>query len=332
MTLVKECLETLAAGKDLSYEVSKEIFARFFDGQLEPAQSGALLMGLRTKGESEHEVWAAVETALKRARTIENLAGPLIDTCGTGGDGKHSFNCSTAVALFLADMGFKVVKHGNRAVSSKCGSADIVEQLGFPLVQDPEEAKEELEAKNFVFLFAPYFHPAFKNVVPIRKQLGIRTLFNLMGPLLNPAHPTHQIIGVPQKQFLSLVAKVLAKKRIECGCVVYGAGGFDELTPCGVNQVVLVENEKLQNFELDPGEYGFSLVQEKDLICPTKEQALIEQKKVLRGEGPKALQEMVALNLGMVLYLLKQEADLKSCFDRARHKVAQGISNLKLNL
>jgi len=326
---IKECLETLASGRNLSYEQSKQVFKQLFTGKLSGAQSGALLMGLRAKGETEDEIVGAVEIALSEAKTISGLSGPLIDTCGTGGDGKHSFNCSTAVALFLADLGFKVVKHGNRAVSSKCGSADVVEALGFPLVQDEEDVRRELEQKNFVFLFAPYFHPAFAHVVPVRKELGIRTMFNLMGPLLNPAHPTHQLIGVPNEAILELVARVLSRKNIEKGAVVLGAGGFDELTPCGVNKLFLVEPGQVTPMELNPKDFGFDLVEEKELVCADKEEALSKQKQVLRGEGPLALQSMVALNFGLILHLV-QGQELKSCFAMARDKVKQGITNLPI--
>lgn len=324
---MKKYLEKVAAGKDLSFEESKEVFNSLFEGNLSPVQAGALLMGLRCKGEKEEEVFAAVEVALSKARQIKGLSGDLVDTCGTGGDGKKSFNCSTAVAFFLADEGIKVVKHGNKAISSTCGSADVVEALGFPLLQDEEAVKKELEDKNFVFLFAPYFHPAFAQVAPIRQQLGIRTLFNLMGPLLNPANPTHQIIGVPKEEFMDLVAKVLAKKSIKRACVVHGAGGFDELTPCGKNLVYLVEDGKIEKMVLDPREYSIKIAKEEELVCSSKEEALAKQRQVLLGKGSEALKNMVSLNLGMMFYLL-ENSSLKEGIERAREVVNRGVKKI----
>ncbi len=326
---MKAYLEKIAQRQDLTYEESKEVFSKLFAGELTPVQAGALLMGLRSKGEKEEEVQGAVEVALSKARQIQGLTGVLVDTCGTGGDGKNSFNCSTAVAFFLADQGIKVVKHGNKAISSSCGSADVVEALGFPLVKDENEVVKELEARNFVFLFAPYFHPAFAHIAPVRQQLGIRTLFNIMGPLLNPANPTHQIVGVPQEGFMELVAKVLARKNLVRGCVVHGAMGFDELTPCGPNQVYWVEEGKVSKQVLDPAEYGFEPLPAQELVCASKEEALSKQKQVLRGEGSKALKSMVALNLGVMFYLLEVEGkDLKKAFAYAREVVDKGLQRL----
>ncbi|WP_456324266.1 anthranilate phosphoribosyltransferase [Desulfonauticus submarinus] len=328
MDVIKTCLERLSKRKDLDYQLSKQIFDRIFENKVSPIQTAAFLMGLSVKKETEDEILGAVDVALDKAKKIKGLGQILVDTCGTGGDGKKSFNCSTAVAFFLADMGIQVVKHGNRAVSSTCGSADIVEALGLPIVQEESLVQKELEKRNFVFLFAPYFHPCFANVAPIRKELGVRTLFNLIGPLLNPAFPTHQIIGVPNQEFLPLVARVLAKKKnIKKGCVVYGAKGFDELTPCGVNKIYFVENGSILPFELNPADYGFPIVEEEKLICSTKEEAILLQKQVLSGRGPKELKAMVALNLGCVLYLLKGK-DLGLCFQEAREKVNTGINRL----
>jgi anthranilate phosphoribosyltransferase len=203
--IVGKILDRLADKHDLGPEEASELFEALFTGGLTPAQSGALLLALRMKGESAVELSAAVRAGLGQARLVPGLSGRRIDTCGTGGDNKCSFNCSTAVSLVLAGMGYKVVKHGNRAISSRCGSADVLETLGLPITLGPEDASAELSRRNFVFLFAPNYHPAFRHVMPVRKELGCRTLFNLMGPLLNPARPTHQILGVPPKSLQDMV-------------------------------------------------------------------------------------------------------------------------------
>ncbi|MBT8762620.1 anthranilate phosphoribosyltransferase [Desulfohalobiaceae bacterium Ax17] len=326
---IKDILNKVSEHKDLEYTEAKEVFAALFEGDLTPAQSGALLMGLKSKGECADELLAAVEVALGKARLVKDIEGVRIDTCGTGGDGKQSFNCSTAVAFFLADLGYKVVKHGNKAVSSTCGSADVVEALGLPLLKDPEQVKAELEQRSFAFIFAPHFHPAFALIAPIRQELGIRTIFNLMGPLLNPARPTHQILGVARPEYGPLMAKVLARGDVQVAAVVHGAGGFDELTPCGPAQVSLVREGSVKEITLDPQDYGFSRCEPADLTCENKEEALAMQKEVLSGAGPKAIQDMVALNLGLALSLLHSDKDLKECMDMARDAVAKGIKMIE---
>jgi anthranilate phosphoribosyltransferase len=327
---IKDILNKVSEHKDLEYTEAKEVFAALFEGDLTPAQSGALLIGLKSKGECADELLAAVEVALGKARLVKDIEGVRIDTCGTGGDGKQSFNCSTAVAFFLADLGYKVVKHGNKAVSSTCGSADVVEALGLPLLKDPEQVKAELEQRNFAFIFAPHFHPAFALIASIRQELGIRTIFNLMGPLLNPARPTHQILGVARPEYGPLMAKVLARGDVQAAAVVHGAGGFDELTPCGPAQVSLVREGSVKEIALDPQDYGFSRCEPADLTCENKEEALAMQKEVLSGGGPKAIQNMVALNLGLALSLLHSDKDLKECMNMARNAVVKGIKKIGL--
>lgn len=217
-----------------------------------PAQAGCFLMGLRMKGETPLEMAHAVGIALGRANRVEGLEGDCIDVVGTGGDGRNSFNCSTATALTLAGMGYRVVKHGNRAVSSSCGSADALEGLGFPLDVAPEDVRRLLDERNFAFLFAPNFHPAFRNVGPIRRELGIRTLFNLLGPLINPARPTHILLGVARPELVELLAETLRQSHIRKAAVVYGAGGYDEVTPLGPTKMMIVHNGNLTPMSLDP--------------------------------------------------------------------------------
>lgn len=327
MTSISHILEHLALGQDLSTDQAAQAFGLLMTGDVSPVQAGAFLLGLRTKGETVDELSAAVNTALGHARLVPDLTGKRIDTCGTGGDGRHSFNCSTAVSFFLADLGYQVVKHGNRAVSSSCGSADVVESLGLPLVSDPADVAAELTRFNFVFLFAPHFHPAFRHVGPIRQQLGVRTIFNFMGPLLNPALPTHQILGVPDFRFAPMMAQVLAERPgLEHAAIVHGAGGFDELTPCGPGQVIFIEGDSLIETEIDPVDFGLGTCQPDALTCPSKDEALAMQRRVLAGDGPQALQDMVALNLGMAIFLLEDDTTLELSMETAREKVSAGLS------
>ena len=322
---VTSALTELTFGRNLSAELAGCVFTSLFSGEISPVQAGALLMGLRAKGETATEVASGVKAALKESKLVKGLSGQLIDTCGTGGDGSNSFNCSTAVALYLADMGYKVVKHGNRAVSSSCGSADILEELEIPITTLAEDVPEVLGRDNFVFLFAPNYHPAFGKVAPIRKELGIPTLFNLMGPLLNPARPTHQILGVGRPEIMRLMAEVLTLTDVGRAYVVHGAGNFDELTPFGINKAVLVENGKLTELEIDPADYGFALSSPADVAVTDRKNAGETIRKVLAGKAPQPMLDMVALNLGSALSLL-DGTSLADGIEKAKSKVAVGVS------
>ncbi len=318
-------LETLLAGQDLDRATATAIFAALLDGELADGPAAALLIALRAKGESATELAAAAQAALARAHLVTQLPSPRIDTCGTGGDGRMSFNCSTAVALFLADLGYTTVKHGNRAVSSTCGSADVIEALGLPLADSPAAATALAQKGHFVFLFAPHFHPAFARIAPLRRALGVRTLFNLLGPLINPARPTHQLLGVPEARLVPILAQALAQLDIPHAAVVHGAGGFDELTPCGPAQVLRVDHGELQPLALNPEDFGFAPVPPEALVCATKAEAIARQREVLAGQGPAPLQAMVALNLGLALHLL-EALPLHDAMAAARARVRQGLS------
>ncbi|UJX41645.1 anthranilate phosphoribosyltransferase [Desulfovibrio sp. JY] len=321
-----ECLELLAIGKDLPQELATYAFRAMYTGEMPASCVGAFLMGLKTKGESAVEIAAGVTAALEEARIVAGLTGARIDTCGTGGDNTCSFNCSTAVALYLAALGHKVVKHGNRAVSSSCGSADAVESLGFTLVVEPELVAAELDKHNFVFLFAPNYHPAFKRIGPIRKELGVRSLFNLMGPLLNPARPTHQLLGVPTSRHVRLMGEVLALTGLSCGAVVHGAGGFDELTPFGPADVCWLRDGWIKSDRIDPAALGFPTHKPADVVVSGRDEAVAVLREVLAGKGNAAMRDMVALNLGCSLHLLEDGLTLRQGMDKARDAVASGIA------
>lgn len=328
---ISDILETLAEGNNLSAPVAKEAFTHLMDGEMTPAQAGAFLMGLRLKGETPQEMAAAVAVCLERARLIPGVQGRRVDPVGTGGDGKNSFNCSTATALTLAGMGYAVTKHGNRAVSSSCGSADAVDGMGLPMLQEPQAILEELKRRNFVFLFAPHFHPAFRHIMPVRQELGMRTLFNLLGPLLNPARPTHQLLGVARPQFLQLMADVLALSGIERAAVVHGAGGYDEITPMGPAQVVMVEGTSTRAVSVDPAEYGIGPCDPRDLSVSGKEEGLAVLRDLLSGGGNAAMRDMLVLNVGVTVHLLEDGRDMRRCMDMAREAVMAGAGGKVLH-
>jgi anthranilate phosphoribosyltransferase len=327
---MRDILDVLGSRKDLTPEQAAFAFRELFEGQLTPAQAGALLMGLRAKGETPLELAAAGRAGLARARLVTALPRdlPILDIVGTGGDRSNSFNCSTAVSLFLAALGHRVVKHGNRAVSSSCGSADALEGLGLPLAVKPEDVAAELARTGFVFLFAPGYHPAFAHIAPVRRELGVRTLFNLMGPLLNPARPSHQVLGVGNAAALTLVAETLALLDPQvCAFVFHGAGGFDELTPFGPAQVLLVDRGRAEPARVDPAELGLSDagLSPEDVRVPDKASAVAALRDVLSGRGNPAMQAMTALNLGAALHLATGR-ELAACVREAREAVADGAA------
>ncbi len=339
---MKEILETLAQGRDLKRSQADDAFGRLMRGELSEAQAAALLMGLRAKGETADELAAGVAACLQHTRMVPGIGGsgqstpPMpevrIDTCGTGGDNKGSFNCSTCVALVLAAMGHKVVKHGNRSVSSTCGSADVLEAMGLPLDLGPEDVPAALEKDNFAFLFAPNFHPAFKYVVPVRKALGIRTLFNMMGPLLNPARPTHQILGVPQKAMMPLMARTLVENGVTRAAVVHGHGGYDELCPFGPNTILWVRDGKIEEEILDPLAIGLGGGTPANVQVNNKAEALDVLRDLLDGHGPVVMQQMLLLNLTVALMLLDDDMDLYGATMKARLALMSGDAGRKFQV
>jgi anthranilate phosphoribosyltransferase len=215
-------------------------------------------------------------------------------------------------------MGHKVLKHGNRSVSSSCGSADVLERLGVPVDIPPEAVPQVLEREGFVFLFAPRYHPAFRHVMPVRRELGVRTLFNILGPLVNPARPTHHFFGVPDPEQLPLLAATLARSSSGTGVVVSGAGGYDELTPLGEATLMFVENGETRPGRMTPAEYGFDWCVEEDLAVDGPEHAAETLRLLLQGQGPKPMLDMLALNLGMALYILDSAGHRGEILDPAR--------------
>ena len=292
---MRDILEALAAGTDLTPEQAAFAFRELFDGELSPAQSGALLMGLRIKGETPLELASAARAGLERAKTVTGLPDgkPMMDVVGTGGDRTSSFNCSTAVSLYLAALGHRVVKHGNRAVSSSSGSADALEGLGLPLSTGPDEVLGELRRTDgFVFLFAPNYHPAFAHIAGA---------LPLMAETLALTAPT------------------------EIAFVVHGAGGFDELTPFGPTVGFSVDSGRVRPLRIDPGEYGLSGHRPEDVRVENKAEALTALKDVLAGRGNPAMQAMTALNLGAALHLVSGR-DLAPCMAEAKNAVAEGAA------
>ncbi|MFT3808775.1 MAG: anthranilate phosphoribosyltransferase [Micropepsaceae bacterium] len=257
MSGLKPVLDRLAGGARLDAHEAADAFATVMRGEATPAQTGALLMALRLRGETVDEVAGAV-TAMRGAMTTVEAPPHAIDVCGTGGDGAHTLNVSTAVAFVVAGAGIAVAKHGNRAITSKSGAADVLAALGVPVDLKPGAAAAALAAHRFAFLFAPNFHPAMRHVGPVRGELGFRTLFNLLGPLANPASVRRQLIGAPTLQAAEKIAHVLALLGVDRAWVATGHGGLDEISPSGPSHVFAVEDGAVTPHTVSPEDAGLA--------------------------------------------------------------------------
>jgi anthranilate phosphoribosyltransferase len=254
--MIKEALAKLLDGHDLTREESREVMDAIMSGEATPGQIGGFLVALRVKGETADEIAGAAEAMRAHCVPVHPKRADLVDTAGTGGDGGKTFNISTAAALVAAAAGAGVAKHGNRSVSSLSGSADVLEHLGFDLALEPTRIAESIDTLGFGFMFAPTHHPAMKHAGPVRTELAARTVFNVLGPLTNPAGARAQVVGVYSPALVPVIADVLARLGAHRAFVVHGAGGIDELSPSGPNLVCEVVDGQVRQREIDPQELG----------------------------------------------------------------------------
>lgn len=328
---MKEVLSVIAdlvAGRPLGEARAEAVLHALVEGQLTPAQAAAVLVAWRIKGETVEELVGAVRAVRAHARAIAP-AGPLLDTCGTGGDQRHTFNVSTAAALVAAAAGVRVAKHGNRSASGFVGSADILEALGVRIDLPPERVQAGIEELGFGFLFAPQFHPAMKNVAPVRRELGIRTIFNLIGPLANPAGAEHQLVGVFERRWLEPVARVLGQLGARHVVVVHGCDGLDELSLSAPTDLVEWHEGRVQTQQVTPEDLGLPRRTLAELVCADLAEARRRMGEVLKGrEGPCA--EFTALNAGAALYVAGAVGSLAEGVTHAREVLASGRAWEKL--
>ncbi len=316
-------LHRLADGKTLSRAEAREAMDRIMEGNATPAQIGAFLMALRVRGESAEEIAGAAESMRAHARGITSPRRPLLDTCGTGGDRSGSFNISTAAAFVVAGAGLAVAKHGNRSVSSRCGSADVLEALGARIDLSPEGVEACLAATGVGFLFAPLHHGAMKYAAGPRRELALRTLFNVLGPLSNPAGATHQVLGVYDPRLTGTLAAVLGMLGSEGAMVVHGDGGLDELALSGPTRVSEWRGGAVRTYTVTPEEAGAAPAPAEALAGgDAARNAAIIHGLLDRDEGPA--REVVCLNAGAALYTAGAAASLREGMDRAREVVAAG--------
>lgn len=313
----RDVLDRVLSGQDLSEDDAAASLGLFLDADVPDAVKGALLGGLRAKGETAEEVRGLARAMRAAAVPVALPEGvDALDTCGTGGDGSGSFNLSTAAALVVASLGVPVVKHGNRSVSSKCGSADLLEALGVPFANDGDEARQHLVDRGFAFLFAPRFHAATAAVVPVRRALGVRTVFNLLGPLANPAAPPFQVVGAWSADGARLLAHALAGLPVRRAVVVHGEPGWDEATPCGAFLRLDVADGEVTEAWVDPRDLGLARCAPEALAGGDATENVAILRRVLSGLHG-AVRDAVVLNAALALEVSGHARNLQDGMRRA---------------
>ncbi|MDX6520592.1 MAG: anthranilate phosphoribosyltransferase [Gaiellales bacterium] len=321
--MIDTAIRLLVDGADLSSEQAHAAMMQVMGGEATPAQIGGFLVALRMKGETVDEITGCARAMRAHAEPATPAHSTLVDTAGTGGDGSHTFNISTAAALVAAAAGASVAKHGNRAVSSRCGSADVLEALGVRIDLSPADVAACIDEVGFGFLFAQAHHPAMRHAGPVRRELGVRTVFNLLGPLTNPAGARRQLVGVYDRALVEPMAQVLALLGAEHALVVHGAGGLDELTPTGENLVAELRDGEITLRTVDPRQFGAGPGTPDDLLGGDASDNAAIVRTVFDGEtGPR--RDAVILNAGAALYVAGVSGSLESGVRDARDAIDDG--------
>ncbi len=322
-------LQKLLDRHDLESSEMRLLMQTLMQGKTTPAQTGALLVALRAKGETVAEVAAAAEVLRSLSTRVIVNAEPLIDTCGTGGDASHTFNISTAAAFVTAAAGARVAKHGNRSVSSRSGSADVLEAAGVRLDLEPHQVAGCIEQVGLGFLFAQRHHSAMRHVLATRKEIGIRTLFNLLGPLANPAGAAHQLLGVYSADWVRPLAEVLRTLGSRHVLVVHAEDGLDEISIASPTRVAELKEGQVETYTLAPEQFGLQRASLDTLVIETAEDSLALIRRVLQGEAGPA-RDIVVLNAGAALYAADVVSSLQDGVVRAQSVLDAGLAFKKL--
>lgn len=316
-------IEKLGRRDDLTTDEAATVMAVIMRGEATPAQIAGLLIGLAMKGERPEELVGFARTMRAEAVHLARPAGEVFDTCGTGGDRSGTFNISTAAALVVAACGVRVAKHGNRSVSSLCGSADVLDALGVRVTAPPEVVERSLADAGIAFFFAPTFHPAMRHAAPARKELGVRTAFNLLGPLTNPARPARQIVGVPRPELTELLARALLLLGSSRAWVVHGADGLDELSTTGHTKVSECRDGAVQTFYVHPSDYGLPKSSVGALKGGDAAENAQRIREVLDGT-PGAARNVVLLNAGAALFVAGRTDSIQDGLTAAAEAIDSG--------
>lgn len=306
-----KALQTLMSGEALTQDQTREFFQRLIKGELNDIQVSAALIAMKMRGETPAELAGAAEAILSVAKPFLRPDTTVIDSCGTGGDGSNTINISTTAALVAASMGLAVAKHGNRSVSSRSGSADVLEALKLRVNLEPSDASTQLADNGFCFLFAPHYHPGIKHAMPVRQTLKTRTLFNLIGPLVNPARPDAQLLGVYSEEWVRPMAETLQRLGVKRAMVVHGSG-LDELALHGPTRVIELRNGELNDYQMTPNDFGVPSAPLGELKGGDADFNARILEDILAGGGSPAQRHSVAMNVAALLYLSGQYNDMKA--------------------
>jgi anthranilate phosphoribosyltransferase len=327
--MFKEGLEEIIAGKDLSEETMSQMITEILSGAITHSQIGAFMGALSTKGETFEELIGAARAMRRKATRIQTTSSVVLDTCGTGGDGTRTFNISTTTAFVVAGCGVTVAKHGNRSVSSQCGSADLLEALGVNLDLDPEMVEEGLREINIGFLFAPLYHGAMKFAAVARKEVGIRSVFNMLGPLTNPAGANCQLLGVYAPELTEMFAQALQGMGTRRAFVVHGHDGLDEISLSAPTRISELNDGRIKTYDLSPDQFFNRTADLQDLTGGDPPENAAISLAILKGEkGPK--RDVVLLNAGVALVAAGTAAHIKEGIQLAREAVDSGAAADKL--
>ena len=326
--MIREAIAELVTGQSLSMDDAATVTREIMEGEATPSQLGAYLTALSIKGETPAEI-AGMATVMREKALRVNVPGPLIDTAGTGGDFANTFNISTAAAFVLAGAGLKVAKHGNRAASGSCGSADVLEALGVKIDLPPRGVEQCINRVGMGFMFAPVFHPAMRYAAPVRREIGIRTVFNILGPLTNPAGAQSQLVGVAYADLGQQIAEVLQLLGTRHALVVHGEDGLDELTLSGDTTVWEVADGKVRSWTAQVQDTGLSRASVSDLRGGTKDENADTMRRIFGGEGG-AIRDAVLLNSGAALLAANRVGDIPQGVEMAAEVIDTGAALAKL--
>ncbi len=327
--MIRKAIIELNEKKDLSYDMAKEVMEQIMRGEASQVQIAAYLTALSMKGETIEEITASAQGMRNHAVRLLNDKD-VLEIVGTGGDHSNSFNISTTSAIILAAAGVPVAKHGNRAASSKCGAADVLETLGVNINITPEKSKELLDKIGICFLFAQKYHMAMKHVAPVRKELSVRTIFNILGPLSNPAGASMQLMGVYDESLVEPLGEVLFRLGVKRGMVVYGKDGLDEISMSAPTKVCQIRDGWFKTYTINPEDYGFKLCDKSELVGGNPAENAEITLNILNGEqGPKT--DAVVLNAAAALYIAKQDISLNEAIEQIKEVIAKKKAVEKLN-
>ncbi|KGA99139.1 anthranilate phosphoribosyltransferase [Alkalihalobacillus alcalophilus ATCC 27647 = CGMCC 1.3604] len=322
--MLKRHLNACLNGETLSETSAEEVMNEIMNGLATPAQIASFITVMRFRGETVDEITGFARAMRSHSLMIPYNSEHLIDTCGTGGDSLRTFNISTTVALVLSSFGIKVAKHGNRAVSSKSGSADVLEHLGIDIQRTPDEAAKSLENHHLCFLFAPLYHQSMKHAVTPRKELGFRTIFNILGPLTNPAQAKHQLLGVYDVKMLDKMAEALQRLGTKHSLVVSGGEGLDECSITTFTDVVEIKGNERIRYQITPEQFGLTRGKLEEIQVHTPEESAKLILEVLQGKANVSSQNIVYLNAGVALYGADQVASIQEGVELVQKRVETG--------